>query len=90
MFWSSPVPWAVSSPHERSGLQRPHCLTVPAGDRNFAAGSSETRNARKRAATLLFLARPSGDAWVVDHELVFVELDLGGEAPGPEADQPAA
>ena len=46
--------------------------------------------ARKGAATLLLLARPPGDAWVVDHELVLVELDLGGEAPGPEADQPVA
>jgi hypothetical protein len=46
--------------------------------------------AREEAATLLFLARPPGDAWVVDHELVFVELDLGGEAPGAEADPPVA
>ena len=45
---------------------------------------------RKGAATLLFLARPPGDAWVIDHEFVFVESDLGGEAPGAEADQPVA
>ena len=46
--------------------------------------------ARKGGATLLLLARPPGDAWIVDNELVFVELDVGGEAPGAEADQPVA
>ena len=46
--------------------------------------------AKCRGARSLLLARPPCDAWVVDHELVFVELNVGGEAPGPEADQPVA
>lgn len=48
---------------------------------------AEHRTAVAAEATLLFPARPLSDARVIDHELVFVELDLGGEAPGAEADQ---
>jgi hypothetical protein len=51
------------------------------GTRTAEASARDPECARKRGATVLFLARPPGDAWVVEHELVFVESDLGAEAP---------
>lgn len=72
---------------EPSGHKRP----APRGATSISSVTTTSLPcARKGAATLLFLARLPGDAWIVDHELVFVEVDLGGEAPGAEADQPVA
>jgi hypothetical protein len=78
----------------RSGRSASHVsIEVPVGGNGVRERPSE------RGEVVVAIARrrkrddtPArrANAWVVDHELVFVELDVGGEAPGAEAGQPAA